>query len=69
MRGRQANIIPAQDQMKMLKLGTVVLDGATLHAHASQHSALTYGHAERIEAQLQAEVQELLNGRSQILPS
>ena len=47
-------------QMKLLKLGTVALDGTKLHANASRHSALSYGHAEKIEAQLQAEVQELL---------
>ena len=47
-------------QMKLLKLGTVALDGTQLHANASRHSALSYGHAEKIEAQLQAEVQELL---------
>ena len=47
-------------QMKWLMLGTVALDGTKLHANASRHSALSYGHAEKIEAQLQAEVQELL---------
>ncbi len=47
-------------QMKLLKLGTVALDGTKLHANASRHSALSYGHAQKIEAQLQAEVQALL---------
>ena len=47
-------------QMKLLKLGTVALDGTKIHANASRHSALSYGHAEQIEAQLQAEVKELL---------
>ena len=47
-------------QMKLLKLGTVALDGTKLHANASRHSALSYGHAQKIETQLQAEVQELL---------
>ncbi|MGH8656742.1 MAG: IS1182 family transposase [Gammaproteobacteria bacterium] len=47
-------------QMKLLKLGTVALDGTKLHANASRHSALSYGHAEKIEAQLAAEVKELL---------
>ena len=40
--------------------GTVSLDGRKLHANASRHSALSYGHAGKIEAQLKAEVQELL---------
>ena len=47
-------------QMKLLKLGTVALDGTKLHANASRHSALSYGHAEKIERQLHAEVGELL---------
>jgi len=47
-------------EMKLLKLGTVALDGTKLHANASRHSALSYGHAEKIEAQLHVEVAELL---------
>ncbi len=47
-------------QMKLLKLGTISLDGTKIHANASRHSALSYGHAQKIEAQLQAEVKELL---------
>lgn len=47
-------------EMKLLKLGTVALDGTKLHANASRHSALSYGHAEKLEAQLQAEVKALL---------
>ncbi len=47
-------------QMKLLKLGTIALDGTKVHANASRHSALSYGHAQKIEAQLQAEVEELL---------
>ena len=44
----------------VLKLGTVALDGTKVHAHASRHSALSYGHASKLEAQLQAEVAELM---------
>ena len=47
-------------QMKLLKLGTIALDGTKVHANASRHSALSYGHAQKIEAQLEAEVKELL---------
>jgi transposase len=47
-------------QMKLLKLGTIALDGTKIHANASRHSALSYGHAQKIQAQLQAEVKELL---------
>lgn len=44
----------------LLRLGTVALDGTKVHANASRHSALSYEHASKLEAQLQAEVAELL---------
>ena len=47
-------------EMGVLKLGTVALDGTKIHANASRHSALSYEHASKIEAQLQAEVADLL---------
>lgn len=47
-------------EMGMLKMGTVALDGTKMHANASRHSALSYEHAGRIEAQLKAEVADLL---------
>ena len=46
--------------MGMLKMGTVALDGTKIHANASRHSALSYGHAKKIEKQLKKEVQHLL---------
>ena len=52
-------------QMKLLKLGTVALDGTKLHAHASRHSALSYGHAQKIEAQRQDEVQAVNGARAE----
>lgn len=45
---------------QLTRFGTVSLDGTKIHANASKHSALSYGHAEKIEAQLKAEVQEML---------
>jgi hypothetical protein len=47
-------------EMGVLKLGMVALDGTKIHANASRHSALSYEHAGRIEAQLKAEVADLL---------
>src|ERR1700760_1356790 len=47
-------------EMGLLKLGTVALDGTKIHANASRHRALSYEHAIKIEAQLKAEVAELL---------
>lgn len=46
---------------RLSRFGTVSLDGTKIHANASRHSALSYGHAERIEAQLRQEVQQLLD--------
>jgi transposase len=47
-------------EMGVLKLGTVALDGTKIHANASRHSALSHEHAGKIEAQLKAEVADLL---------
>jgi transposase len=53
-------VLELAQEMGMLRLGTVALDGTKIHANASRHSALSYEHATRIEAQLKAEVAELL---------
>ena len=53
-------VLELADEMKLLKPGTVSLDGTKLHANASCHSALSHGHIEKLETQLKAEVQELL---------
>src|SRR5512136_3157788 len=47
-------------EMGVLKMGTMALDGTKIHANASRHSALSYEHAGKIEAQLKAEVAELM---------
>jgi hypothetical protein len=47
-------------EMGMLQMGTVGLDGTKIHANASRHSALSYEHASKIEAQLKAEVADLM---------
>jgi transposase len=47
-------------EIGMLKMGTVALDGTKIHANASRHSAVSYEHAGRIEAQLKAEVADLM---------
>jgi transposase len=46
--------------MGMLKLGKVSLDGTKVHANASRHSAMSYGHAKKLEAKLKAEVAALI---------
>ena len=46
--------------MGLLKLGTVSLDGTKIKANASKHKALSQEHANRLEAQLKGEVDELM---------
>jgi transposase len=47
-------------EMGVLKMGAVALDGTKIHANASRHSALSYERAGKIEAQLKAEVADLM---------
>lgn len=58
--GLFVEVLKLARQMGMLKLGTVALDGTKIHANASRHSALSYGHAKKLEKQLKREVQQLL---------
>ena len=58
--GLFVQVLALAREMGMLKLGTVALDGTKIHANASRHSALSYEHAGKIEAQLKAEVAELM---------
>jgi transposase len=53
-------VLQLAGEMGVLKLGTIALDGTKIHANASRHSALSYEHAGKIEAQLQAEVADLM---------
>jgi transposase len=47
-------------QMGLMKKGIVAGDGTKIHANASKHSALSYGHALKLEAQLEKEIDDLL---------
>ena len=58
--GLFVRVLELAREMGLLKLGTVALDGTKIHANASRHSSLSYEHAGKIEAQLQAEVSELM---------
>jgi transposase len=53
-------VLVMAQEMGVLKMGAIALDGTKLHANASRHSAMSYDHALKIEAQLKAEVAELL---------
>jgi transposase len=58
--GLFVRVLELAREMGMLKMGTVALDGTKIHANASRHSALSYEHAGKIEAQLKAEVVDLM---------
>jgi transposase len=60
LEGLFIQVLEMAKEMKLLKLGSISLDGTKIHANASRHSALSHGHIEKLEAQLKAEVQELL---------
>ena len=53
-------ILLIAQQMGCLKLGKVSLDGTKIKANASKHQALSWKYANELEAQLEAEVAELL---------
>jgi transposase/IS5 family transposase len=53
-------VLEVARENQLRRFGRVSLDGTKIHANASRHSALSYGHAETIEALLKAEVQDLL---------
>jgi len=59
LEGLFVQVLALAKEMKLLKLGTVCLDGTKIHANASRHSALSHGHIEKLETQIKAEVQEL----------
>ena len=58
--GLFVQVLEMAREMKLLKMGTVCLDGTKIHANASRHSALSHGHIVKLEEQLKGEVQELL---------
>ena len=53
-------ILMVAREMGLLRIGKVSLDGTKIKANASKHHALSWGHACKLEQQLQAEVDELI---------
>ena len=53
-------ILVVAEAMGLVKLGTVSLDGTKIKANASKHKALSWDYANRLEAQLKQEVEELM---------
>ncbi len=53
-------VLQVARENQLSRFGTVSLDGTKLHANASRHSALVYRARAEDQAQLKAEVQEML---------
>jgi len=53
-------VLQVARENQLSRFGTVSLDGTKIQANASRHNALSHGHAEKLEARLKAEVQEML---------
>jgi len=54
-----AQVLRIAAGMGVLKLGVVSLDGTKVKANASKHSALSYGHAKKLEERIAAEIAQL----------
>jgi len=53
-------VLELAQQMRLLKLGQVCVDGSKIHANASKHSALSYGHIDTQRARLQEEIKQIM---------
>jgi transposase len=58
--GLMVQVLLIARTLGILQLGNIALDGSKLKANASKHSALSYGHITKLEAQLQGEVKKLM---------
>ncbi len=66
LRGLFGQVLQLCQKAGMVKLGHVALDGTKMKANASKHKAMSYGRMKKTEAQLQAEVDELLRRAEEI---
>lgn len=53
-------ILLVAEAMKIVKIGNISLDGTKIKANASKHKALSWDYANKLEAQLKNEVEELM---------
>ena len=58
--GLMVEVLLIARTLGVLQLGNIALDGSKLKANASKHSALSYGHIKKLEAQLHGEVKKLM---------
>jgi transposase len=65
LKGIFVQILQIAHEMNILRLGAVSLDGTKVKANASKHKALSYGHASKLEKQLEQEINDLLQKAEQ----
>jgi len=58
-------VLQMAKHLRLTKVGTVSLDGSKVQANASKHAAVSYGRAGEMMAQLELEVQELVQRAQQ----
>jgi transposase len=58
-------VLQLAQQLKLTKVGAVSVDGTKIQANASKHAAVSYGRAGEMIAQLELEVQELMQRAQQ----
>ena len=58
--GLMVEVLLIARTLGVLQLGNIALDGSKLRANASKHSALSYGHIKKLDAQLHGEVKKLM---------
>ena len=58
--GLMVQVLLIAHTLGVVKLGNIALDGTKVKANASKHSALSYGHSQKLEQQLRGEVARLL---------
>ncbi len=58
-------ILMIANDSKLVKVGTVNLDGTKIKANASKHKAMSLGRAKRLRQQIEAEVDQLLERAAQ----
>ncbi len=66
LNGLFVQVLKLCQKARMVKLGHIALDGTKMKANASRHKAMSYGRMKKTEAQLQAEVDELLRRADEI---
>lgn len=66
LRGMFVQVLKLCREAGLVKMGHVALDGTKMKANASKHRAMSYGRMKKTEAELQAEVDELLRRAEEV---